>query len=75
MRHAAIQATVPTAPTCPEDEIARLGDGIYKAHPQQVEMEHQGEIVSIDVEGRQLGCRRRYSRSGGPPEGTASRGH
>ena len=30
MRHAAIQATVSTAPTCPEDEIARLGDGIYK---------------------------------------------
>ena len=52
MRYADIRATVPTAPTRPKDEIARLGDGIYERHiQQQVEMEHHGEIVSIDVEG------------------------
>ena len=52
MRHADIQATMPTAPTRPEDEAARLGDEIYERHIQrQVEMDHHGEIVSIDVKG------------------------
>ena len=40
----------PTAPTRPKEEIARLGDEIYERDIRaQVEREHLGEIVAIDV--------------------------
>ena len=48
---ASTQSPRPTAPTRPKDEIARLGDEIYERDVRaQVETDHQGEIVSIDVE-------------------------
>lgn len=38
-------------PTRPRDEIARLGDEIYEQDIRpQVEVDHDGEIVSIDVD-------------------------
>ena len=38
-------------PTRPRDEIARLGDEIYERDIRtQVEADHDGEIVSIDVD-------------------------
>ena len=38
-------------PTRPRDEIARLGDEIYERDIRpHVETDHQGEIVSIDVD-------------------------
>lgn len=38
-------------PTRPRDEIARLGDEIYERDIRpQVETDHHGEIVSIDVD-------------------------
>ena len=41
----------PTGPTRPNDEIARLGDEIYDRDiRRQVEADHDGEIVSIDVD-------------------------
>ena len=41
----------PTAPTRPREEIARLGDEIYERDiRRQVEDDHHGEIVSIDVD-------------------------
>jgi len=41
----------PIAPTRPSDEIARLGDEIYERDIRaRVEEDHQGEIVSIDVD-------------------------
>ena len=41
----------PTAPTRPKEEIARLGDEIYERDVRgQVETNHHGEIVSIDVD-------------------------
>lgn len=44
-------AVMPTAPTRPKEEVARLGGEIYERDiRQQVEMDHHGEIVSIDVE-------------------------
>ena len=40
-----------TAPTRPSEETARLGDEIYDRDiRQQVESDHDGEIVTIDVE-------------------------
>ena len=51
MRDTDIQATMLTAPTRPKEEIARLGNEIYERQiRQQVETDHHGEIVSIDVE-------------------------
>lgn len=48
---ASAPAPRPTAPTRPKEEIARLGDQIYERDVRaQVEADHQGEIVSIDVE-------------------------
>ena len=48
---AATQSPRPTAPTRPKEEIARLGDEIYERHVRgQVETDHIGEIVSIDVD-------------------------
>ena len=45
------QSPRPNAPTRPKDEIARLGDEIYeRAVGAQVETDHRGEIVSIDVD-------------------------
>ena len=42
---------MPTAPTRPKEEIARLGDEIYERDiRRQVETDHHGEIVSIDVD-------------------------
>ena len=42
---------MPTAPTRPSEEIARLGDEIYDRDIRpQVEADHDGEIVSIDVD-------------------------
>ena len=41
----------PTTPTRPKEEIARLGDEIYERDIRpQVEADHHGEIVSIDVD-------------------------
>ena len=42
----------PTAPPDrPREETARLGDAIYERDiRQQVEAEHRGEVVAIDVE-------------------------
>ena len=41
----------PTAPTRSKEEIARLGDEIYERNIRgQVEADHHGEIVSIDVD-------------------------
>ena len=38
-------------PTRPRDEIARIGRGIYERDiRQQVEADHHGEVVSIDVD-------------------------
>ena len=46
-----MQSPRPIAPTRPKDEIARLGDEIYERDIRsQVEADHHGEIVSIDVE-------------------------
>ena len=40
-----------TAPTRPSEETARLGDEIYDRDiRQQVEADHHGEVVAIDVE-------------------------
>ncbi len=40
-----------TGPTRPKDEIARLGDEIYKRDiREQVVADHDGEYVAIDVE-------------------------
>ena len=40
-----------TGPTRPKDEIARLGDEIYERDVRkQVVADHDGEIVSIDVD-------------------------
>ncbi len=41
----------PTAPTRPKEEIARLGKEIYERDiRRQVEADHHGKIVSIDVD-------------------------
>ena len=41
----------PIAPTRPKEEIARLGDEIYERDiRRQVETDHHGEIISIDVD-------------------------
>ncbi len=56
MRDAGSQALTQGAgdrglPTRPRDEIARLGDDIYERDVRpQVESDHDGEIVSIDVD-------------------------
>ena len=43
--------TWPTAPTRPKEEIARLGKAIYERDiRRQVENDHLGEVVAIDVE-------------------------
>ena len=48
---APMQSPRPTAPTRPKEETARLGDEIYERDiRQQVEADHHGEIVAIDVE-------------------------
>ena len=45
------QSPRPTAPTRPLEEIARLGDEIYKRDVRpQVEASHHGEYVAIDVD-------------------------
>ena len=50
MRDAEIPAPNSAAPTRPKEEIARLGDEIYERDiRQQVEADHHGEIVAIDV--------------------------
>ena len=42
---------MPTGPTRPKDEIARLGDEIYERDVrEQVVADHDGEYVAIDVE-------------------------
>ena len=41
----------PVAPTRPKEEIARLGKEIYERDiRQQVEADHHGEVVAIDVD-------------------------
>ena len=48
---ALIQRPMPTAPTRPKEEIARLGDEIYERDiRRRVETDHHGKIVSIDVD-------------------------
>ena len=50
-RPSSSQSRRPTAPTRPKEEIARLGDEIYERDVRgQVETNHHGEIVSIDVD-------------------------
>ena len=45
------QSPMPTAPTRPKEEIARLGTEIYERDIRpQVEADHLGEVVAIDVE-------------------------
>ncbi len=45
------QSPRPTAPTRPRDEIVRLGKEIYERDIRpQVEADHFGEYVAIDVE-------------------------
>ena len=45
------QSPRPTAPTLPRDEIARLGKDIYERDIRpQVEADHYGEVVAIDVD-------------------------
>lgn len=51
MRDLDTYARWPTAPTRPTEEIVRLGTDIYERDiRQQVEDDHQGEVVAIDVE-------------------------
>ncbi len=46
----AMQSPRPATPTRPKDEIARLGNEIYERDIRpQVETDHHGKIVSIDV--------------------------
>ena len=46
-----INQQLPTAPTRPKEEIARLGDEIYDRDVRRkVEALHDGKIVSIDVD-------------------------
>ena len=62
--HAARQATHMQAATAdrPKEETARLGDEIYERDiRRQVEAEHHGDIVAIDVDSGQLGHRLRRS--------------
>ena len=45
------QSSMPTAPTRPLEEVARLGDEIYERDIRpQVEAAHHGEYVAIDVD-------------------------
>ena len=45
------QSSRPTAPTRPNEEIARLGKNIYERDIRsKVEDAHHGEIVAIDVD-------------------------
>ena len=45
------QSPEPTAPTRPSEEIVRLGKEIYeRSIRQQVEADHRGEYVAIDVD-------------------------
>ena len=47
------QSSRPTEPTRPRDEIVRLGKEIYKQDIRpQVEADHHGEVVAIDVDSR-----------------------
>ncbi len=51
MRDAKTPAPTPTAPTRPSEEIVQLGKEIYERDiRQQVESNHFGEYVAIDVE-------------------------
>ncbi len=52
MRDADTQAARPiTPPSRPKDEIARLGKEVYERNiQQQVETDHVGEVVAIDVD-------------------------
>ena len=44
------QSPMPTTPTRPQEEIARLGDEVYLRDIRpQVEADHHGEYVAIDV--------------------------
>lgn len=45
------QSSKPNSPTRPSEEIAQLGKEIYEREiRQQVEADHRGEVVAIDVE-------------------------
>ena len=45
------QSPSPTAPTRPNEEIARLGKAIYERDiRQQVEADYHGKVVAIDVD-------------------------
>ena len=56
------QSPMPATPTRPQDEIARLGDEVYLRDIRpQVEADHHGEYVAIDVASRELGHLRRPS--------------
>ena len=48
---APVQLPRPTAPTRPNEEIARLGKAIYEWDiRRQVEDDHHGKVVAIDVD-------------------------
>ncbi len=50
MRDRDTQATMPTAPTRPKEQIARLGKDICQRDiRQQVENGHIGEVVAINI--------------------------
>ena len=52
----------------PAEEIARLGDEIYERDiRQEVEADHRGSVVAIDVESGDLGDRRHRDRCAGSP--------
>ena len=47
----ATQSPRPTAPTLPHDEVVCLGKDIYERDIRpQVEADHHGEVVAIDVD-------------------------
>ena len=51
MRDVGTPAPGPTAPTRPSEEIVQLGREIYERDiRRQVESDHRGEVVAIDVE-------------------------
>lgn len=51
MRDVETPTPSPTAPTRPSEEIVQLGKEIYERDiRQQVEADHRGEVVAIDVE-------------------------
>ena len=65
----------PTGPTRPKEEIARLGDEIYERDiRRQVEADHDGELLAIDVDSGNWAVGDEFLDEVGPAAGRASRG-